>query len=117
MFGKDTFKSKALQYCVTIPKKVTNYVTCYGKNKPQAEGRVNHVCTEEHRRSSTLFSFKKTMLVYLKSCLLINMVELDQRSAANTSVNKMGLDACVLFNIFNYCRFVSYSVLINLDEY
>ncbi len=45
------------------------------------------------------------------------MVELDQRSAANTSVNKMGLDACVLFNIFNYCRFASYSVLINLDEY
>ncbi len=57
------------------------------------------------------------MLVYLKSCLFISMVELDQRSAANTSVNKMGLDACVLFNRFNYCRFASYSVLINLDEY
>ncbi len=28
-------------------------------NKPQAEGKVNHVCTEEHRRSSTLFSNKK----------------------------------------------------------
>ncbi len=27
-------------------------------NKPQTEGRVNHVCTEEHRRSSTLFSDK-----------------------------------------------------------
>ncbi len=27
-------------------------------NKPQTEGRVNHVCTEEHRRSSTLFSNK-----------------------------------------------------------
>ncbi len=25
-------------------------------NKPQTEGRVNHVCTEEHRRRSTLFS-------------------------------------------------------------
>jgi len=51
------------------------------------------------------------------------MVELDhQRSAANTSVNKMRLDIFVLFNIFNYCRFASYSefaftVLINLDEY
>ncbi len=51
------------------------------------------------------------------------MVELDhQRSAANTSVNKMRLDIFVLFNIFNYCRFVSYSefhftVLINFDEY
>ncbi len=78
-------------------------------NKPQTEGRVNHVCTEEHRRSSTLFSNKKTMLVYLKSFLLINMVELDQRSAANTSVNKMRLDIFVLFNIFNYCRFASYS--------
>ncbi len=82
-------------------------------NKPQAEGRVNHVCTEEHRRS-TLFSNKKqqrrTMLVYLKSFLRISMIELDhQRSAANTSVNKMRLDIFVLFNIFNYCRFVSYS--------
>ncbi len=79
-------------------------------NKPQAEGRVNHVCTVERRRSSTLFSNKKTMLVYLKSFLIISMVELDhQRSAANTSVNKMRLDIFVLFNIFNYCRFASYS--------
>ncbi len=38
------------------------------------------------------------------------MVELDyQRSAAKTLVNKMGLDTFVLFNIFNYCRFASYS--------
>ncbi len=38
------------------------------------------------------------------------MVELDhQRSAANTSVNKMRLDIVVLFNMFNYCRFASYS--------
>ncbi len=77
-------------------------------NKPQAEGRVNHVCTEERRRRSTLFSNKNNeaqLLVYLKSCLIISMVELDhQRSAANTSVNKMGLDTFVLFNIFNYCR-------------
>ncbi len=85
-------------------------------NKPQAEGRVNHVCTIEcRRRSSTLFSNKKLnneaqLLVYLKSFLLIRMVELDrQRSAANTLVNKMRLDIFVLFNIFNYCRFASYS--------
>ncbi len=51
-------------------------------NKPQTEGRVNHVCTEEHRRrSSTLFSNKTQnneaqLLVYLKSFFLINMVEL-----------------------------------------
>ncbi len=50
-------------------------------NKPQTEGRVNHVCTEEHRRSSTLFSNKTQnneaqLLVYLKSCLIINMIEL-----------------------------------------
>ncbi len=32
-----------------------------------------------------------------------------QRSAAKTLVNKMGLDTFVLFNIFNYCRFASYS--------
>ncbi len=38
------------------------------------------------------------------------MVELDhQRSAANTLVNKIRLDIFVLFNIFNYCRFASYS--------
>ncbi len=49
------------------------------------------------------------LLVYLKSFLLISMVELDhQRSAANTLVNKMRLDIYV-FNIFNYCRFGSYS--------
>ncbi len=66
-----------------------------------------------YRRSSTLFSNKKNeaqLLVYLKMFLLIIMVELDyQRSAANTSVNKMGLDAFMLFNIFNYCSFASYS--------
>ncbi len=38
------------------------------------------------------------------------MVELDhQRSAAKTSVNKLGLDIFVLFNIFNYCSFALYS--------
>ncbi len=50
------------------------------------------------------------LLDYLKSFLLISMVELDhQRSASNTLVNKMRLDIFVLFNIFNYCRFASYS--------
>ncbi len=52
-------------------------------NKPQAEGKVNHICTVERRRSSTLFSNKKNneaqWLVYLKSFLLISMVELDQK--------------------------------------
>ncbi len=38
------------------------------------------------------------------------MIELDhQRSAAKDIVNKMGLDTFVLFNIFNYGRFASYS--------
>ncbi len=84
-------------------------------NKPQTEGRVNHVCTEEHRRSSHSSAIKHNnneaqLLVYLKSFLLISIVELDhQRSAANTSVNKMRLDIFVLFNMFNYCRFASYS--------
>ncbi len=53
------------------------------------------------------------------------MVELDhQRLAAKTSVNKMGLDPFVLFNIFKYCMFASYSefafhfiFLFNFDEY
>ncbi len=40
-------------------------------NKPQAEGRVNHVCTAKRRKEgSTLFSNKKNneaqLLVYLK---------------------------------------------------
>ncbi len=60
-------------------------------NKPQTEGRVNHVLIN-------------------KSFLIISTLELDhQRSAANTSFNKMRLDIFVLFNIFNYCRFASYS--------
>ncbi len=73
-------------------------------NKPQAEGKVNHVCTEERRkrRFNTLQSNKKQnneaqLLVYLKSFLLISMIELDhQRSAANTLVNKMRLDIFVV---------------------
>ncbi len=132
-------------------------------NKPQAEGKVNHVCTVERRRLNTLtftfmhladafiqsdlrfikaiysgYTFFLSVHVfprnrshnllrcwrnalplshtgtlqqsYLKSFLLISMVELDhQRSAANTLVNKMGLYTFMLFNIFNYCRFASYS--------
>ncbi len=80
-------------------------------NKTQTEGRVNHVCTEEHRRSSTLFSNKKQRSTSVSlSKVIFACVELDhQRSAANTSVNKMRLDIFVLFNMFNYCRFASYS--------
>ncbi len=85
-------------------------------NKPQAEGRVNHISVQyiAGEEGSTLFSNKKLnneaqLLVYLKSFLLISLVELDhQRSAAETLVNKMRLDIFVLSNIFNYCRFVSY---------
>ncbi len=43
----------------SIYSKYKSFHTKKCKNKPQAEGRVNHVCTEEHRRSSTLFSNKK----------------------------------------------------------
>ncbi len=66
-------------------------------NKPQTEGRVNHVCTEEEHSSA--INNEAQLLVYLKSCLIISMIELDQMSAANTSVNKMRLDIFVLFNI------------------
>ncbi len=47
-------------------------------NKPQTEGRVNHVCTEEHRKihSSAIKHNEAQLLVYLKSFFLINMVEL-----------------------------------------
>ncbi len=86
-------------------------------NKPQAEGRVNHVWTEEHRRKFNTLQQYKTLLVYLKYFFLISMVEMDyQRSAANTMVNKMRLDIFVLFNIFNYCRFVSYSEFVFLSR-
>ncbi len=61
-------------------------------NKPQTEGRVNQVCTVEKFQHSSA-----QLLVYIKSFLLINMVELDhQSSAANTLVNIMGLDMCVV---------------------
>ncbi len=51
------------------------------------------------------------------------MAELDhQRSLVNTSVNKMGLETFVLFNIFNYCKLASYSEFAfhcfnSVDEY
>ncbi len=91
-------------------------------NKPQAEGRVNHVCTEEHRRrSSTLFSNKKPWSTIV-NVVIFAYVELNhQRSAAKTLVNKMRLDIFVLFNTFNYCRFASYSefafILMNTEMF
>ncbi len=54
-------------------------------------------------KEGSIVSISKVVFAY-------SMVELDhQRSAANTLVNKMRLDMFVLFNIFNYCRFASYS--------
>ncbi len=84
-------------------------------NKPQAEGKVHsrlYSRTQEKKiqHSSAIKNNEAQLLVYLKSFLLISMFELDhQMSAANTSVNKMRLDIFVLFSIFNYCRFASYS--------
>ncbi len=82
--------------------------------KLQAEERVNsrlYSRTQEKiQHSSAIKNNETQLLVYLKSFLLISMVELDnQMSTANTLVNKMRLDIFVLFNIFNYCRFASYS--------
>ncbi len=73
-------------------------------NKPQAEGKVNsrlYSRTQEKVQHSS--AIKKNneaqLLVYLKSFLLISMIELDnQRSAANTLINKMRLNIFV-FNI------------------
>ncbi len=84
-------------------------------NKPQAEGKVNsrlysRTQKEKIQHSSAIKNNEAQLLVYLNTFLLISMVELDhQRSVANTLVNKMRLDIFVLFNIFNYCRFASYS--------
>ncbi len=59
---------------------------------------------------SSAIKKQSSTIVNVKSCFLISMVELDnQRSAAKTLVNTMRLDIFVLFNIFNYCRLVSYS--------
>ncbi len=84
-------------------------------NKPQAEEKVNsHLYGRTQEKIQHSSAIKKNnneaqLLVYLKS-LFISMVELDhQRSAANTSVNKIRLDIFVLFNLFIYCRFASYS--------
>ncbi len=88
-------------------------------NKPQAEGRVNHTCTEERRRRRFNTSAKKkTILVYPKSFLLITMVELDhQRSEAKTLVDKMGLDTFVSFNRFHYCRFVCHILRLHFTHF
>ncbi len=94
-------------------------------NKPQTEGRVNHVCTEEHRRS-TLFSIKlkRSTIVSLSKVIFdYYYVELDhQRSAANTSVNKMRLEylCCLTYLIIaGLCHILSlyFTVLIHFDEY
>ncbi len=66
-------------------------------NKPQAEGRVNsrlYSRTQEKKvqHSSAIKNSEAQLLVYLKSFLIISMIELDhQRSAANTLVNKNGI--------------------------
>ncbi len=86
-------------------------------NEPQAEGKVksrlySRMQKKEVQHSSAIKkqNNEAQLLVNLKYFLFISMVELDpQRSAANTLVNKMRLDIFVLFNIFNYCRFASYS--------
>ncbi len=71
-------------------------------NKPQAEGKVNSRLYSRIQEKFNTSAIKKQnneaqLLVYI-----ISMVELDQRSAANTLVNKMRLDIFVLLNIFNY---------------
>ncbi len=59
--------------------------------------------SNKKKQRSTILSLSKVIFAY-------SMIKLDhQRSATNTLVNKMRLDIFVLFNIFNYCRFASYS--------
>ncbi len=64
-------------------------------NKPQPEGRVNsrvksRAQEKKDQHSSAIKNNEPQLLVYLKSFLLISMVELDhQRSAAKTLFNKM----------------------------
>ncbi len=63
------------------------------------------------------FYVQSSTIVNVKSFLL--MLNL---SAANTSVNKMGFNTFVLFNIFNYCSLrhimnLHFTVLIHFDEY
>ncbi len=65
-----------------------------------------------------------TIVSLSKVILLISMVELDQqRSAAKTLVNKMGLDTFVLYNIIliiaglRHILSLYFTVLIHFDEY
>ncbi len=66
-------------------------------NKPQAEGKVHSRLSsgtqkKKVQHSSAIKNNQAQLLVYLKSCLLISMVELDhQRSAANTLVKNNGI--------------------------
>ncbi len=47
-------------------------------NKPQTEGRVNHVCTEEEVQHSSAIKLNNEaqVLVSLKSFFIISMIEL-----------------------------------------
>ncbi len=94
-------------------------------NKPQAQGKVNsrlYSRTQEKKvqHSSAKKNNEAQLLVYLKSFLLISMIELDhQRSAAKTLVNKMGLDTFVLFNILIICslhHILAFHSFIHFDE-
>ncbi len=85
-------------------------------NKPQAEGRVNsrlYSRTQEKiQHSSEIKNNEAQLLVYLNNfCLLVwlNWIIKCHLADDKTLVDKMGLDIFVLFNIFNYCRFASYS--------
>ncbi len=90
-------------------------------NKPQTEGRVNHVCTEEHRRSSTLFS-KKHNDSLSKVMFIIIMIELIIKDQQKTHrlINEIIYIVCLTYLIIAGLRHILslyFTVLIHFDEY
>ncbi len=87
-----------------------------------SKSRLYRRTQEKIQHSSATKNNEAQLLVYLKS-LIISMVELDhQRSAANTSVNKMRLDilCCLTYLISaGLCHILSlhFTVLTHFDEY
>ncbi len=73
------------------------------KNMTQ-EKKVQHYSAKKKKKKKE----RNTNVTFL-----LSVVELDfRRSVAKTLANKMGLNKCiifVLFNTLNYCRFVQYS--------
>ncbi len=85
-------------------------------NKPQAEGKVHSRLSSRTQKkkvqhSSAIKNHQAQLLVYLMSffCLLVWLNWIIKGQQQRHWLKIMVLDTFVLFNMFNYCRVVSYS--------